>query len=77
MKKYTIFLIAIFCFQFSFAQDNARNTKDFEALKDISGITNARESIKFHQLEINDGMIEDPLSKNYQTNDKPQQTKNN
>lgn len=78
MKKYTIFLLAIFCFQFSFAQENNQDAKSFEGLKDISGITNnTSESIKPHLLKLNDGMIENLLLKNYQTNKKPQQTNNN
>lgn len=77
MKKYTIFLIAIFYFQISLAQDN-NNAKGFQSLKDISAtINNTSESIKFHQFKLNNGMIENPLLKNYQTNYKPQQTNNN
>ena len=74
MRKCTIFLAAIFCLQFSFAQQNSSNAITFETLKDIS-FTPAKggESIKFDRINLSEESIKNPLLKRYQINKHSQQ----
>ncbi|MEO8568994.1 MAG: phosphatase PAP2 family protein [Ginsengibacter sp.] len=66
MKKYFICLSAFFCFQFSFAQQNALDITGFKSLKEIGVANISGENIKLYQLQLNDVGIKNPLLKSFQ-----------